>query len=244
MCNLCFINAENRYLKRLENLEHSIDYQNPPNSGVADYTYLGGKYPVLLSAPHAAVHTRKKKLKEEDEYTGAFALLLAELTHAHAILATHKSATDPNKDKDVPYKSQLTEAIGSGKIKFVLDIHGAKREQLFGIALGTMKGRSCPEGQRAKIIDTFLKYGFSKDASDPLMRIDIDSTFPASSDETVTRYVWNKHEIPTMQVEINAILRIVERKNDATNKTPFHGDPAKINLAISTLKEIILEAGR
>lgn len=214
-----------------------------PKEGISEFTYKVGNYPVLLSAPHASAHTRNLKAKQEDEFTGALVLLLATMTGAHAIYASHKSSSDPNSVKDGLYKENLSKVIVKNKIVFVVDIHGADENRPFGIAIGTMKGSSCPETLRIKIINSFQKHGLSKDAKEPLMRIDIDRTFPAASNETVTKYIWNKHKIPVIQIEINAHLRIVERMPSATTKKPFKGDAEKILRTINSIKEVIFLGG-
>jgi len=91
-----------RLLERLVELERDVRYQDPPEEGEAQVGLVRGEIPVLLSAPHAAVHTRRGRAKEEEEFTAAMARLVAELTGAHALYARRRSATGPNWYPDVP----------------------------------------------------------------------------------------------------------------------------------------------
>jgi hypothetical protein len=89
-------------LGRLVELEGDVLYQEPPSEGGRGIGSVRGTVPVLLSAPHGAVHTRRGEPKEEEEFTAAMACLVAELTDAHALYARRRSPTDPNWYPDVP----------------------------------------------------------------------------------------------------------------------------------------------
>ena len=105
-----------RLLERLVELERDVRYQDPPEDGEAQVGLVRGEIPVLLSAPHAAVHTRRGRAKEEEEFTAAMARLVAELTGAHALYARRRSPTDPNWYPDVPYKRLLARLTERGKV--------------------------------------------------------------------------------------------------------------------------------
>jgi hypothetical protein len=230
-----------RRISRLEVLEADVQYQETASEKEPEFRYIQGAIPVLLSAPHGAVHTRPDGVKEEDEFTAGFAQLVAERTDAHVLYARRKSSTDPNWYADVPYKGCLEEIVHDSKIKFVLDIHGAKKESNFGIALGTLKGKSCP-GQRDVIIEALERWNFFE-APDDLDRIDVDNKFTAMGkleQETVTKFVWTNIGIPVCQIEVNAHLRIPKRRSDATNKEPFEGDVEMIKRAINALVDVVM----
>ena len=108
------------------------------------FTYQPGTIPVLLSAPHGAAHRRNGRLKVEDEYTAAFVRLVAAETGSHIIYTRYQSDTDPNWDRQTPYKEQLRQIIREHQIAFVLDIHGMSNRHKIGLAVGTINGRSCP----------------------------------------------------------------------------------------------------
>ncbi len=92
---------------RLIELENDVRYQEVATETEPEFLYLAGKLPVLISAPHGAVHTRDGKPKEEDEYTAGFAQLLGQITNSHILYSRRKSATDPNADLEAPYKKYL-----------------------------------------------------------------------------------------------------------------------------------------
>ena len=228
-------------LRRLTELEADVRYQEFSNGSDGGFAYVPGQVPVLLSAPHGAVHTRLNNLKQEDEYTTGFARLIAEKTNAHVIHTRRKLDTDPNWYPDVPYKRMLRRVIKKEPIRFVLDIHGCAEHRDFGIALGTMRGESCPQ-QREVILRMFAAHGFFQDAENPLCRFDVDRRFTAvglEGQETITRFVWESLGVPAAQFEIHPSLRIVERRSDATETQPFLGVPELIKAAIQAFIDLV-----
>jgi len=227
------------WLERLVALEADVRYREPPE-GTSRLGQLPGALPILLSAPHAAVHTRRGERKEEEEFTGALVCLVASLTGAHALYARRRSPTDPNWYTDVPYKQRLGRIVASGGVRFVVDIHGTAPDRSFGVALGTMEGRSCPE-QRDRIIAQLEAHGFRRDAAFP-DRLDVDDTFTArgmEGQETITRFASQCLDVPAAQLELHPLLRVVERREDATLPRPFHGDPERIERMVRTLVRLI-----
>lgn len=228
-------------IRRLVSLESDVRYQERASNSEQEIGCGGGRVPILLSAPHAAVHTRQGRAKEEEEYTAGMARLVAELTGAHALYVRRKSQTDPNWYRGVPYKRQLRQTVTDGGIRFVLDLHGAAAGRDFGVALGTLKGESCP-GCRERVIGALQDHGFGPDRPS-LDRIDVDDVFTAQGvddQETITRYAWESLRVPSVQVEIHPELRIVERREDATLPAPFGGDPDRIRRMVQALVEVVL----
>jgi len=223
-------------LERLVELEADVRYQERARDGASRLGHLPGTTPVLLSAPHGAVHTRHGETKEEEEFTAALACLVARRTGAHALYARRRSPTDPNWYADVPYKRRLRRIVSQAGVRFVFDVHGMAPNRPFGIALGTMEGQSCP-GQRAEIIQQLGACGFRPDAAFP-DRLDVDETFTArglDGQETVTRFVSQRLDVPAAQIELHPLLRVVERREDATLPRPFHGDPERIERIVEAL---------
>ncbi|MBC8444935.1 MAG: hypothetical protein H8D77_02310 [Chloroflexi bacterium] len=232
--------AVQELLARLMALESDVRYQAPASDGEAEFQHQPGHIPVLLSAPHGAVHRREGRLKEEDEYTAAMARLVAKRTGAHALYVRRRSPTDPNWYRDVPYKQRLREVIEQGAVRFVLDLHAAAPSRAFGIALGTMVGESCPHHRQA-IIRTLEQGGFRREGQG-IDRLDVDETFTAlgrAGQETITRYVWEGLHVPAAQLEFHPCLRVAERRADATSSVPFHGDPMHIARAIRVLVDLV-----
>jgi hypothetical protein len=227
-------------LKRLVELESEILYQDPPDPGQPEFEYIPGSLPVLVSAPHGAVHTRSGKLKFEDEYTAGFCRLIAEMTGIHVLFACRKSGTDPNWYPDVPYKQTLKQVVGAAGIRFVLDIHGASSRHDFGLALGTMAGKSCPD-QRDSVLAVLKDYGFAEN-SFGLDRLDVDHVFKGAGGihhETVTGFTWHKVGVPAAQVELNAHLRIVSRTRAASQSEPFSGSPYHIEKTVLAIFHLV-----
>jgi hypothetical protein len=227
-------------LARLVELEADVCYQKPSADHDPEFRHEPGRVPVLLSAPHGAVHTRRGQVKPEDEYTAGLCRLVAERTGAHALYARRRSRTDPNWYRDVPYKRCLERIVTQAGICFVLDLHAANVRRDFGIALGTMRGASCPQHRR-RIIQVLEAHGTRRDGSG-LGRLDVDRQFTARGlrdQETITRYAWERLQIPAAQFELHPGLRIVERREDASYEPPFRGDPERICWAVQALSEIV-----
>ncbi len=227
-------------LDRLVALEADVRYQEPPEDGASWLGQLPGAVPVLLSAPHAAVHTRRGELKEEEEFTAALVCLVASLTGAHALYARRRSPTDPNWYTDVPYKRRLRRIVALGGVRFVFDVHGTAPDRSFGVALGTMEGQSCPR-QRDRIIAQLKAHGFHRGAAFP-DRLDVDDTFTAGGvdgQETITGFASQRLGVPAAQIELHPLLRVVERREDATLPRPFHGDPERIERMVRTLVRLV-----
>lgn len=230
-------------LHRLSELEADIRYQEFADQDAADFIYKPGFVPVLLSAPHGTVHTRLDKPKQEDEYTSGFAQLVSEMTDTHVIFARYRSQTDPNWYSDVPYKKRIRDVVERDGIRFVLDIHGVAEHRKFGIALGTLHGKSCPN-HRDIIVRILKKFGFSQDAAEELHRLDLDRVFTAEGieeQETITRYVWENLAVPAAQFELHPSLRIVERRPEATEPEPFQGVPELIEVTINVFAALVNE---
>jgi len=238
--------SDEQLLRRLEELEDDVKYQLPPTGGDDEFRYHAGRIPILLSAPHGAVHTRNGNPKEEDEYTAGFARLVAELTGAHAIYAHRKSATDPNYDDSAPYKSRLKDIIQSGQIQFVLDLHGMGDDWEFGIALGTMRGQSCPS-QKTLVLHALETSGFSTTHPERLLRYVVDHPkFTGGvTSHTITRYASSVLNVPAVQVELNANLRIPARRQDASPaRKDFRGNLGYIAQAVRAISNLVLNIAK
>ncbi len=236
----------NDWLNRLVALESEVEYKSPPRRGEGEFCFLPGSLPVLVSAPHGAAHTRHGRLKEEDDFTAGMARLCAELSGAHVLYAWRKSATDPNYYPDVPYKQALREIVRRYDIDFVLDLHGCAAYRDFGIALGTMQGRSLSPDCRRLILRVLYHYGF-RGSGGWLSRVDIDRTFTGgngSRQETITRFVSQRLGVAAVQLELNSYLRVVRRRPQASERQPFEGDPAMIERTVQLLVGLVRAVAR
>jgi hypothetical protein len=224
--------------------ESDVRYREPAEDIDGRIGRVAGPLPVLLSAPHGAVHTRRGELKEEEEYTAALVCRAAELSGANALYTRRRSPTDPNWYRDVPYKRRLEALAEERELRFLIDVHGTAPDRPFGMALGTMEGRSCPE-ERDGILAVLEKHGFRPDAAFP-DRLDVDETFTGiglEEQETITAYALDELGVPAAQIELHPLLRVVERREDASLPRPFHGDPARIERVIEVLVALVASFG-
>jgi len=228
-------------VQQLVRLESDIRYQDYAADQEPEFLHLKGNIPILISAPHGAVHTRDGKSKEEDEYTAGIARLIGNRTGAHVIYARRKSRTDPNADLTAPYKQALQQIVHENGIRFVLDLHGANKDRDFGIALGTMHGKSCSEKEKQIIVGTFEKHGISEAGSN-LSRLDVDDQLPGEGSdhrEPIVKFC-QRNSLPAAQIEINAWLRIPARRADATAPDKeFKGDRRLIKNIIEALSGVV-----
>lgn len=169
-----------------------------------------GELPILVSAPHAVRHYRQKKIKMSDQFTGAIVYLLNKLTGCHAIAATKLYGGDPNVDEVCIYKEKISDFCTARKVKLVLDIHGAARERVFDVDLGTNNGKNLLGRTRImEILErNFHDAGLSRTSRD---------YFAASGPNTVANYVARELGIPAVQIEINKQYRV-----PAQNPQGFH----------------------
>lgn len=214
----CFIRmaknmpAVEETIAHLFTCESDVLHKQFANPGEDEYRYLPGSLPVLVSAPHGAMHTRDVE-KEEDEFTAGLAQLIGARTGAHVLYARRKSHSDPNYTPTNPYKTSLLQFAHQHGIRFVLDLHGAHASRDFGVALGTMHGKSCSPRERHLLIETLERNGITQQGSG-LARLDVDIALPAEGGrdrQTVTGFC-KLHRLPAAQLEINARLRIPPRR--------------------------------
>lgn len=165
------------------------------------FKFWEGSIPVLISAPHAVRHERKKKIKVSDEFTGSIAYLLNKLAGCHALATTKLYGGDPNYDFPCIYKDAINNICSQHNILLVLDLHGASRDHVFDVDIGTMRGESLLG--KNQLIENF-KIAFNKFG---LTKISQDH-FPGIVQNTVTKYVSRELGIPSFQLEINRKYRV------------------------------------
>ncbi|RJQ19381.1 MAG: hypothetical protein C4560_06155 [Nitrospiraceae bacterium] len=205
------------------------------------YGFIKGKIPVLISAPHGAMHFRRRenRWKGEDEYTASLAIKLGQLTGAHVIYVKNKTMEDPNNDLTSEYKNAVAEAVKKYNIKFLLDLHGADEDRPFKVDIGTIHDEllksSCPtfRGTIGEAFSDFEPQPFNK-------------RFGAKTPNTVTFFARNKLGIEAAQVEINARYRIVERKPDSAKaksgiKPHFKADEKDVLNLLARLQRTVHE---
>jgi hypothetical protein len=205
-----------------------------------------GTAPILITAPHAARHWRDGDWKQEDEYTTAIGDLLHHLLGAHFIYARYQLNPDPHDDgDDNVFKQTIGQFVQSTPVRLALDLHGARGDRDFAVALGTIGGRTFAPYEPG-LIAAFAAHGFTPDAATSLDRLalNLPRYMGGAVLPTVTRYLWEQHCIPAAQIELTAWLRVVQRLPSATNarngtSPDFRGDPVRIVRALSALYAFI-----
>jgi hypothetical protein len=70
----------------------------------------------------------------------------------------------------------------------------------------------------------------------------VDCSFSAVGQvgqETITRFVRENLDLPAAQFELHPSLRVVERRDDATEHQPFYGEPALIGAAVRAFVDLV-----
>lgn len=240
-------------LERLRALEQIVVYRELPPVGERPYRCERGDFPVLISAPHGAAHTRNGRFKPEDEYTTGLARLIAAETGAHVIYATYLNPADPNWDRESAYKLCLHKIVERHKIQFVLDLHGMRNAYKIGLAVGTMNGRSCPQ-QQPLIEQTLAQHRFrpiTQEDAAAHEKLQWDtvvfnySKFTGGlTSHTITRFASQTLGVPAAQVELCSAARIVERGPHGDWPFTYYGRPEAIMQAARGLIAVTERLGR
>jgi gamma-glutamylcyclotransferase (GGCT)/AIG2-like uncharacterized protein YtfP len=192
--------------------EQEERYGEFPPEDSSGMMFVRGDTPMLVTAPHATMHSRINKLKEQEEYTGAISVILHSLTGSYALYTHWASTTDPNFYDNAPFKKKLAKIVTKFGIKFVLDLHGTGVKRNEDIYPGVGKDKEFLIGNNLyfdKLKDTVHSNGFILGGF---------HVFPATRQMTVTKYVATNLGIPAMQIEINKRLREPESKPERFEK--------------------------
>lgn len=192
------------------------------------FLYLPGTIPVLVSAPHAVRHIRRKVIKQSDIFTGAIVYLLHQLTGCHALMVTKLYGGDPNWDQPCIYKQKLSLIAAEQGIRLIIDLHGASGEHPFDAELGTMGGISFLG--RDNLLPLIKKA--CQDAG--LQNIGVDQIFSAAGQPTVTAYAAGVLCIPAVQIELNRRYRAPQQ-----NGLAFHQGISALAMAIRDLNKVL-----
>lgn len=175
------------------------------------FWFASGEIPILVSAPHAVRHLRQKKIKVSDQFTGSVVYLLNRLTSCYALATAKLYGGDPNVDDPCIYKERIADLCRREKIKMILDIHGAAREQAFDIDLGTNQGKNLLG--KTKITDV-LEKNFRHVGLHAISY----NYFAASGTHTVSNYAARELGIPAVQIEINKQYRVPNQNAQAFHR--------------------------
>ena len=182
---------------------------------------LRGDNGIILSAPHATNHIRLKKYKIFERYTAALSVLMHSLTCSTSIYSNSVSISDPNYYDNCDFKKSLGQMCNDTSHNFLLDIHGTGEERKFDIYPGIGKEKEFLLGHTEYLDDLYnvaAKYGVSCGSLDK---------FPASRQQTVTKYSAVRLGIPSMQIEINKTYRLPDK------------NPGKFLVLVEFLREFV-----
>ncbi len=180
-------------------------YREPVTLDADGLIYQRGETPVLICAPHSSVHERMGKLKRQEFYTGALAVMLHALCDCHVLYTNRVLDKDPNYYDDSSFKTRLSAILGVGEIKFLIDLHGTGPERDEDVYPGV--------GANKEFLLDWPKYFDELRSSGELNGISIggEDVFPAAKQMTVTKYAARQLGVPSIQLEINRRLREPEQ---------------------------------
>ncbi|MCB9421693.1 MAG: hypothetical protein H6667_17970 [Ardenticatenaceae bacterium] len=132
-------------------------------------------------------------------------------------------------------------------IRFVLDLHGMSDRHRFGLALGTMNGRSCPDHEPI-ILQTLQAHSFHPSTKAEVHTFDRlrwdhfvlnHSRFTGGLyNHTVTKFAVEELGIPAVQIELCSSLRVVQSIT-TDGRLVFVGDESGIETAVRTLITLV-----
>lgn len=200
-------NLEVCYPEAMECYSYFADYF--ANNGLgfpapgANYRYLPGRLPILLSAPHATRQVRNGALKHSDVMTGCIADYLNQHAGYQALVRFYCDNDDPNADLTGPgmeYKEYAAKLVHKHGIKLFLDLHGCTEREEYDFCIGVNGGKNlCGHSEALEQLIQLLE---------PLGKVAIDQRFKASLPTNVSRYVAEQTGIPCIQLEIGRRFRV------------------------------------
>ena len=203
-----------------------------------EFEIVPGTVPVMVSAPHAVTHWRDGRTKPSDDYTGSITLTLADITGAHAIVATRFSHADPNWDafEESAYKQALAAHVREHGIRALIDIHGMVAASPNLVSIGTADGETCMAWSSIELTafqelfegleEVALRYGKGIALNPP--------RHGARNANTVARTIARECNIAAMQIELATPVRVPSLRGMHIPKgdpAPFKGDSRSVEIA-------------
>jgi len=188
-------------LQKLKNMAQTFLDKNKD----LDHVVIEGDNCVLISVPHGVFQVREGKEKPSEMGSVMTALHLQRLTHSYLIAKTKTNNDDANYDSNCPYRETISKLIESGKIKYILDIHGLAFKREMDINLGTNDGRNIR-------MDNEVFNGLVRNLQDNGISASIDHPFKGG-DRTIAGTFASKYDnVWTLQIEVNARLTYNEEE--------------------------------
>lgn len=193
-----------KFAKNFENT-HKNYYRNSNSQSIIS---IPGNSKILVSAPHATNHVRLSKLKRFEIYTAAISVLLHSYLDVTALYSNSVTDPDPNYYDGSIYKKILKDFSLKSDLNFVLDIHGTSDKRAADVYPGVGKNKEFLIGNEYILDELYKsaeKYSIICGSLDK---------FPASRQNTVTKFCAKKLGVPSMQLEINKSFRQPEEYPD------------------------------
>jgi len=211
-----------QHLERLVAIEAQAHYSEPPPLGQKPFVVVRRGAPVLLSAPHGCRVLRSGEgWHQEEEYTAAMALLLAELCGVSVIATLWRTDdSDPNDSDEErsAYKRALREIVAAERTHLVIDLHGAAENspkmaptQWVDLGLGKYN-HSLPPMAAAALLERIEHY-LGAGVCDRRGR----TGFPAGHGNRIRAFCRRKLQTFAVQVEMKPSVRVVQRRAEATS---------------------------
>ena len=211
------------------------DYRGLPDA--SPFCIVEGELPIVVSAPHAVSQLREGRVKPSDDFTGAMALAVAELSGANAIVATRYDGCDPNWDpfEQCAYKQALAGLVCERGVVAVLDLHGVPAAAPDAIEVGSADGFTV----RAMPGTDELAYRFLRERlHEHLVRrgktVALNARHAARGPNTVAHAIARECGVAALQIEISSPFRVpsdVKGHVPPGEAIPFTSDQLPVELA-------------
>jgi len=201
------------------------------------FSIVEGSLPVVVSAPHAVTQLREGRVKPSDDFTGAMALVVAELSGANAIVASRYDACDPNWDSfdRCAYKQALADTVRETGAVALLDLHGVPAAAPDALEVGSADGRTV---QALPGADEFARRFLSERLQEHLQRrgkaVGLNARHAARGPNTVANAIARECGIAALQIEISSPFRVplnVKGHVPPGESVPFTNDQLPLELA-------------
>ena len=175
------------------------------------FSIVEGELPVVVSAPHAVSQLREGRVKPSDDFTGAMALAVAELSGASSIVASRFDASDPNWDplERCSYKQTLASMVRELGVVAVLDLHGVPAAAPDAIEIGSADGytvRALPGADEfaCRILRERLRGHLRKRGK----AVSLNARHAARGRNTVAHAIARECGVVALQLEVSTPFRV------------------------------------
>lgn len=212
------------------------DYRGLPDA--PPFSVVEGELPVIVSAPHAVSQLREGRVKPSDDFTGAMAVVVAELSGANAITASCYDDCDPNWDpfETCAYKQALAEMVRELGAVAVLDLHGVPAAAPDAIEIGSADGFTV---KAMPGVDEFVCRYLREQLNEHLERrgktVGLNGRHAARGPNTVAHAIARECDVAALQIEISSPFRVpVDAKGHVPpgETIPFTSEQIPIELEV------------